>query len=695
MNRTPGYTLILSLGLLIAVALVWMTTERATADNSTDYRVQSGANNETQDALSVAMRSVRLDVNAQTPKPERIIRKHPRPFRVNADYLQQLKDAAHLEGQTIAKVDKNASGEHSRPPIPGVPCESYPGIPSTGWTPPDPHSAAGTNQMVIVVNSSIAIFSTVNGDLLYQVTAGNFFNSVNPPSGFIFDPKVVYDPFEDRFIILFLCTDDVSQTSYLVAVSKTGNALGEWWLYNLDASMNGSTPVDHWPDYPGLGFDYSDAVYITSNQWGFTSGYQYVKIRVLKKAELYSGSINGWYDFWDMRYHNNEVAFTIKPAVTRSDAGGEYLLSNIWYGANYTTYWKITDAASEEPTLTRMPKVNLSAAYSIPPYPDQASSHAKLIPIGPMTQDVFYRNDKLYTVFSQSYDWGSGEVCALRLIGLDTDTSVPFLDEIWGADGIHYFYPTIATDYQDEIYLVFSRSCSSTYPSIFFASDYTANPSSYELRSGQGYYGSGSGNFRWGDYGGISIDASDRSAWVFHEWSTVTHSWSTWFGQIPGEPQIPELVQPADEAEDVYYVVEFDWECTAVDTFLIEIDDESSFSSPVTTAFTDEPLFVDPSLIPGNEYYWHVKAINHCGQSEFSPTWSFSACGEIHGNTNGIGDIDIDDVVYLIAYIFSAGTPPVPYWRGDADCDSEVDIDDAVFLIDYIFGGGTEPCGAC
>jgi hypothetical protein len=416
---------------------------------------------------------------------------------------------------------------------------------------------------------------------------------------------------------------------------------------------------------------------------------------VLKKSELYAGYISGWFDFWDMRYHNNEVAFTIKPAVTRSEADGEYLLSNIWYGADYTTYWKITDASSDTPTLTRMPQVDLSAGYAVPPNPDQAAVDATLIPIGPMTQEVFYRNGKLYTVFSQSYDWGSGDVCALRLIGIDADTGVLFLDEIWGADGIHYFYPSIVTDYQDEIYLCFSRSCSSEYPGVFFAADYMADPSSYQLCPGVGYYGGSTGNFRWGDYGGIAVDPSDRSAWLLHEYSTATHDWSTWFGEIPGPPEVPDLVYPPDGAEGVNYAVTFDWDCPASDTFLIEIDDDPQFSTPLIAALVDEPLFVDSSFIPGHWYYWRVMSTNHCGESEFSPTRSFRACGVVHGNVDGVSGIDIDDAVYLIAYIFSAGPAPDPYWTGDANCTIDVDIDDAVYLIQYIFSGGPEPCGGC
>jgi hypothetical protein len=58
------------------------------------------------------------------------------------------------------------------------------------------------------------------------------------------------------------------------------------------------------------------------------------------------------------------------------------------------------------------------------------------------------------------------------------------------------------------------------------------------------------------------------------------------------------------------------------------------------------------------------------------------------------GEIDIDDVVYLISYIFSGGPAPLPYGTvsGDADCSCTVDIDDVVSLIAFIFSGGNPPC---
>lgn len=64
----------------------------------------------------------------------------------------------------------------------------------------------------------------------------------------------------------------------------------------------------------------------------------------------------------------------------------------------------------------------------------------------------------------------------------------------------------------------------------------------------------------------------------------------------------------------------------------------------------------------------------------------------ICGDVNASGGIDIDDIVYVIAYVFGNGPGPQPTESGDVNCSGFVDIDDVVYLIAYIFQGGQQPC---
>ena len=66
------------------------------------------------------------------------------------------------------------------------------------------------------------------------------------------------------------------------------------------------------------------------------------------------------------------------------------------------------------------------------------------------------------------------------------------------------------------------------------------------------------------------------------------------------------------------------------------------------------------------------------------------------GDADGTGEIDIADLVYIVAYMF--GTPPGPQpdimASIDIDASGEIDIADLVYLVDFMFASGPDPlCG--
>lgn len=65
------------------------------------------------------------------------------------------------------------------------------------------------------------------------------------------------------------------------------------------------------------------------------------------------------------------------------------------------------------------------------------------------------------------------------------------------------------------------------------------------------------------------------------------------------------------------------------------------------------------------------------------------------GDVDDSGGVDIDDIVFLINFVFSGGIAPNPAESGDVDCSGGIDIDDIVYLIQFVFGGGPQPCADC
>jgi len=65
------------------------------------------------------------------------------------------------------------------------------------------------------------------------------------------------------------------------------------------------------------------------------------------------------------------------------------------------------------------------------------------------------------------------------------------------------------------------------------------------------------------------------------------------------------------------------------------------------------------------------------------------------GNTDGNNGIDIDDVVFLLQYLYMGGPAPDPLEYGNVNCYGLIDIDDVLYLLNYLFAGGPYPCAFC
>ncbi len=65
----------------------------------------------------------------------------------------------------------------------------------------------------------------------------------------------------------------------------------------------------------------------------------------------------------------------------------------------------------------------------------------------------------------------------------------------------------------------------------------------------------------------------------------------------------------------------------------------------------------------------------------------------LRGNVDySVGDIiDIADLVFLVDYMFNAGSPPPCNEEADMNGDGAIDIADLVYLVDYMFSGGLDP----
>jgi hypothetical protein len=82
-------------------------------------------------------------------------------------------------------------------------------------------------------------------------------------------------------------------------------------------------------------------------------------------------------------------------------------------------------------------------------------------------------------------------------------------------------------------------------------------------------------------------------------------------------------------------------------------------------------------------------------QHLIGPEWWKSMlrfCGFYRGDVNEDGVINIGDVVFLVNYLFTGGTDPLPFEdQGDVNDDEVVNVADVIYLLNYLFTGGACP----
>ncbi|MDP3024048.1 MAG: dockerin type I domain-containing protein [candidate division Zixibacteria bacterium] len=62
-----------------------------------------------------------------------------------------------------------------------------------------------------------------------------------------------------------------------------------------------------------------------------------------------------------------------------------------------------------------------------------------------------------------------------------------------------------------------------------------------------------------------------------------------------------------------------------------------------------------------------------------------------NGDVNGDGNVNTNDVIFLVNFLFKDGPPPKPPAAGDINADCFTTVADIIYLINYLFRGGPAP----
>lgn len=458
-----------------------------------------------------------------------------------------------VDSAAVAAAPAAAAPAAVPPPPPTCPnvTSTCVGISAAGWAPPDCAIAAGPKNILVSVNSSIALYDMACGqDWAY--TLDQWFSNVVTGHK-IFDPRLLFDQYENRWVVLAaaLGPDGTNISLFLLAVSATDDPNGAWYHYKLDATVDGTTPTSNWGDYPTLGVD-KDALYIGTNMFAFNGGFAYAKLRIIPKTGPYSGGAVPFTDIPGLVDADGNQAFTVQPCVkfvagpAGSDPADQFLVSSLYPGGNEVVLWRLSNPLSAAPTITG--KTVPVSAYGMPPHAEQLGN-ANWIDTGDVRmQAAVYRWDPdaaapcgaVWCALNTRHNWGETvNRAALQWFEIDvtTDPANPKLkmEGVYGASGSHYYYPAVMPTGPGGMIVGFSRSSSAEYASAVVAGRSagdaagTLNPS-VVMHAGMANY---TGIQRWGDYSGIALDVANAStAWPYAEFTDAGGNWSSGFASV-------------------------------------------------------------------------------------------------------------------------------------------------------------------
>ncbi len=397
------------------------------------------------------------------------------------------------------------------------------------------------NKIVSVQNSTVFKYDINTATSLGYISLGSFASVLANPN-IKYDPKVIYDPIQDKFILVFLNGFTDLTSSITVAFSTSNDPNGSWNMYELPGNpfSNGL-----WTDYPMLAMT-DQEVFITGNllypDSSWQTGFNETIIWQVNKNSGYSGSSI------QAMVHNNITCVgkpvrNLCPVKGGIDTYGPEMnfLSNRNLDPQNDTIFivNINDTlGAPGQTITVTPLIS-PVTYFMAPAALQPGPGVQLLE----TNDsrilgAFIENDKIQFV-SNCLDTATGNCAVYHGIINDISTTPYLTANIISDTLLEIGYPNISyagsgtTDHTSIIN--FDHTAQTVFPGVSaLTSDGLGNYSPMTtIKAGLSYFSVLTGNERWGDYSGSQRKYNQPGrVWVNGMWANASKKNTTWIGEL-------------------------------------------------------------------------------------------------------------------------------------------------------------------
>jgi IPT/TIG domain/Carboxypeptidase regulatory-like domain/PKD-like domain len=433
----------------------------------------------------------------------------------------------------------------SNAPAPS-PSASFDGLDFATWGdghPPDTNGDVGPTYYIQTINTSIGVYNKSTGSKVVGFTfnalmsQGHFGNLCDTDN--YGDPVVLYDSFEDRWII----TDFAFQLSggsvvnppgnfQCIAASMTGDPVsGGWNFYSINTAGGLG-------DYPKFGI-WPDGLYMSANMFQYAANGPFISPRVyaFNKAQMYAGKPSVQVVTFDV----SSAEFTLLPANARLQAGtpppgSPNYFGVVWQYFNAVSVYQfhINWNAISTSTLTG-PFLAIAPlpGWGNPPntVPSQGGAQLDTLALRLMMQNQYTNEGGVeslwltHTVKGAANSTAAPRYYQVPVTGgtVAANTAQAFT---YAPDStMMRFMPSLAVDRAGDMALGYSTSSSTSLPAIKYAGRLGTDPlnslpqTETVLKQGTGTQTSFT---RWGDYSAMTLDPDGCSFWYTNMYYATT-----------------------------------------------------------------------------------------------------------------------------------------------------------------------------
>lgn len=408
-----------------------------------------------------------------------------------------------------------------------------------GSVPPDNTIAVSTNGYIVSsINSNILIMQT-DGKILLSKSLEDFFIELDIFRGH-FDPRVLFDVKERRFILVALSGSIGSQSTISIAFSKGEDPSLGWNFYKLKGDLLNE---NLWFDYPKIGIT-NDDLFISGNM--FTSvenDFKYSAVYQISKKEGYQGIQIRTKHYTKMKspVNQDKNLFNLTPVnnAWKDTSSSEMMfLTNVPSGGTQFLLSSISSFSNLNPTYKIINIFNAPSEYIVSGLVPQKNTETQFLQTGDCRIQYCLLHEKIiHFVFNSR----TNEKAGIFIGRYNLDNEILYVSRYYEEE-YDVAYPSIAgidaTETGISLVLHYLRSSKEAFPHNAFTiisgrnDDFQFSSPSL-IKGGNTFVDALDGNNeRWGDYSCVGSRYYMGSAEAWAGGCFGKGPFGTWIGQI-------------------------------------------------------------------------------------------------------------------------------------------------------------------